>query len=310
MSSEPTAMWSPVEHEWLFRVPGRRNLEPQADIRPHADLNAKCPFCPSGEDVAMASGPRLLPSKHPMIALEEPHSPEQEQLHWVLVYGNSHSQRLGDLPAEVTREFLELISIKTSRLFDRSSVKAVFAFESVGDHFGPTVAHPHGQLIGLPFVPRRLTLAPAADSCAVCESVTRRDLTVMITNHVLVQVPPWSRLPFEMIIMPRLHRPDLASLSIKEITSMADCLHTGLQLCRLTHDGEMPPYLINVMQAPKGDTSHHLRVELVPLHKDERTLKRPGGMELGLGIYLNPLLPEVAAGILREVLPDVRRCPI
>ncbi|MBF8184179.1 hypothetical protein ITP53_00130 [Nonomuraea sp. K274] len=259
--------------------------------------------------MAAASVARLVPSKHPMIALGEPDSPAQEQLHWVLVYGSSHSQRLGDLPAEVTREFLELVSTKTSRLFDRPSVKAVFAFESVGDHFGPTVAHPHGQLIGLPFVPRRLTLAPTADSCPVCESVIRRDLTVMITNHALVQVPPWSRLPFEMIIMPVAHRPDLASLSAKEITSMADCLHTGLQLCRLTHRGEMPPYLINVMQAPKGDTSHHLRVELVPLHKDERTLKRPGGMELGLGIYLNPLLPEVAAGILREVLPDVRRCP-
>lgn len=70
----------------------------------------------------------------------------------------------------------------------------------------------------------------------------------------------------------------------------------------------MPPYLINVMQAPKGDASHHLRIELVPLHKDVRTLKRPGAMELGLGVYVNPLLPETAAGMLRDASPGVRRC--
>jgi UDPglucose--hexose-1-phosphate uridylyltransferase len=309
MSSEPTATWSPVEHEQVFRVPGRRNLAPQADIRSGADLITACPFCPGAGGAPTGSGVRLVPSKHPMIALKGPGSLTQEQLHWVVVYGSSHSQRLGDLPATVTQEFLELVSRKTSCLFDQPSVKAVFAFESVGDHFGPTVAHPHGQVVGLPFIPRRLTLARAAESCAVCDSVIRQDLTVMITSHALVQVPAWSRLPFEMIILPRAHRPDLAALSAEETTAMAGCLHTGLQLCRLTHGGEMPPYLINVMQAPSGDTSHHLRIELVPLHKDERTLKRPGGMELGLGIYLNPLLPEVAAGILREVLPGARRYP-
>lgn len=305
MPSEPTATWSPVEREWVFRVPGRRDLAPQADIRADANLITECPFCPGMGDAPAESYVRLVPSKHPMVGLDGPCSLLQKQLHWVLVYGSSHSRRLVDLPAKVTQEFLEQVSRKTSCLFGHPSVKAVFAFESVGDHFGPTVAHPHGQLVGLPFVPRRLTLAQTAASCAVCDSVVRQELTVMVTDHVLVQVPAWSRFPFEMIILPVAHQPDLVSLTAEEIRAMAGGLHTGLQLCRLTYGGEMPPYLINVMQAPKGDTSHHLRVELVPLHKDDRTLKRPGGMELGLGIYLNPLLPEVAAGILREMLPCV-----
>ncbi|MFG1696783.1 hypothetical protein [Nonomuraea sp. NPDC049309] len=232
-----------------------------------------------------------------------------ERLHWVIVYGDSHAERLADLPLAVTRAFLESIARATSCLFERPSVKAVFAFESVGDHFGPTVAHPHGQLVGLPFVPRRLTLGQAGASCAICDCVTRQDLAVMASEHAFIQVPPWSRLPFEMIIFPLSHRPDLTSLRSDELTAVAGCLHTGLRLCRSTYGGEMPPYLINVMQAPKGDASHHLRVELVPLHKDETTLKRPGGMELGLGVYLNPLLPETAAHILREALPQARRCP-
>ncbi|MEV4474575.1 hypothetical protein [Nonomuraea sp. NPDC049504] len=250
-----------------------------------------------------------MPSKHPMIGTAGSGSPEQEQRHWVIVYGDSHSRRLADLPPTVTREFLEAISQATSCLLEHPSVQAVFAFESVGDHFGPTVAHPHGQLIGLPFVPRRLTLTQPAASCAVCDCVSRQELTVAATELAFVQVPPWSRLPFEMIIAPVAHRPDLASLSAEELAALAGCVHTGLRLCRSTYGDQMPPYLLNVMQAPKGDGSHHLRVELVPLHKDERTLKRPGGMELGLGIYLNPLLPEVAADILRGVLAQARRNP-
>lgn len=304
MSSEPIATWSPVEQEWLLRVPGRRDLAAQVDIRPDDTSFAGCPFCPDAGDAPVRV--RLVPSKHPVIAA--PQERAQEQLHWVLVYGSSHSRRLGDLPAEVTQQFLEKVSHKTMDLFRSPSVKAVYAFESVGDHFGPTVAHPHGQLVGLPFVPRRLTLTHGADSCAVCDLAVDRELTVTTSDHALLQVPPWARLPFEMIISPRAHRPDLASLSPDELVSVAGCLHTGLRLCRVTYGGAMPPYLINVMQAPKGDASHHLRIELVPLHKDVRTLKRPGAMELGLGVYVNPLLPETAAGMLRDASPGVRRC--
>ncbi|MBB5132641.1 UDPglucose--hexose-1-phosphate uridylyltransferase [Thermocatellispora tengchongensis] len=229
-----------------------------------------------------------------------------EPLHWVIVYGRSHAHRLGDLPAEITLRFLELTARKTTELFRNSSVKAVFAFESVGDHFGPTVAHPHGQLVGLPFVPRRLTLGAERRRCVACAEIDRPDLDVVVTGHARLWAPPWARLPFEMVITPTEHRPDLASLSPAEMTSTAGLLHTGLRLCRLTYGGKTPPYLINVMQAPKGDISHHLRIELVPLHKDADTLKRPGGMELGLGVYLNPLPPEAAARILREALAEVR----
>lgn len=298
MTDEVSMTWSPVEEEWILRVPGRRNLAPRADLAPDDPRGSICPFCLEGPE-AVVGTVQAVPSKHPMVA-QDGRDHVQRLRHWVLIYGESHNKRLGDLPLSVTIDFIDAIGVKTAQLFETGDVQSVFAFESVGDHFGPTVAHPHGQLVGLPFVPRRLSLT--CDDCPLCKLCIPEDLKILRTDTADLQVSPWSRFPFEMLAFPQAHHSTLMSMDSSEKRDLARCVHTALKLAVETYGNKRPPYLINVMQAARDDTLHHLRVEIVPLHKDIQSLKRPGGMELGLGVYLNPVTPNDAATLLRQAL--------
>ena len=105
-----------------------------------------------------------------------------------------------------------------------------------------------------------------------------------------------------MVLYPRRHLGRLADTTATELRELAEQIQTGLALCR-DGTGRNHPYLLNVMQAPRDDVhQHHLRVEIVPLHKPDGHLKRPGAMEIGLGVYLNPVEPCDAAALLRERL--------
>jgi galactose-1-phosphate uridylyltransferase len=105
-----------------------------------------------------------------------------------------------------------------------------------------------------------------------------------------------------MLTYTRRHIPRLDFANGDELEALAGNILTGLSICR-TANGETPPYLLNIMQAPRGyEDRHHLRIELVPLHKPDGTLKRPGAMEMGLGVYINPVTPQEAAERLRLML--------
>jgi UDPglucose--hexose-1-phosphate uridylyltransferase len=160
-----------------------------------------------------------------------------------------------------------------------------------GDHFGPTVAHPHGQILGLPFVPRRLRIS--GQPCVLCSNTDSSELFVKVSAEAVLLVSPWARLPFELIAQPLRHVSRLIDLTPSELEAVVGLSQLGLRLSASRY-GTTPPYLLNFMQGPKIDEdTHHLRVEIVPLHKGSGTLKRPGAMEVGLGVY-TPTRPKLA----------------
>ncbi|MEU5552845.1 hypothetical protein ABZ738_24010 [Micromonospora sp. NPDC047793] len=275
----------------MILVPGRSALVAQADV---TGARPGCSFCPDGAE-APSARVALFESRHPMVQ-----AMGGRARHHVLVYGDEHGQRLADVPLTDVVALLDTAGKQTTTLFDDPGVLAVYAFESVGDHFGPTVAHPHGQIIGLDFVPRRLLLL--ADACLLCATGSD-DLIVQTTPGTYLRVAPWARLPFEMVLYPRRHLGRLADATATELLELAEQIQTGLALCR-DSTGRNHPYLLNIMQAPRRNDGHqhHLRVEIVPLHKPDGNLKRPGAMEIGLGVYLNPVEPRNAAALLRERL--------
>lgn len=95
-------------------------------------------------------------------------------------------------------------------------------------------------------------------------------------------------------------------LGEQEIIELAWLLLTGLSAC-VDDNSQMPNYLLTIMQAPRGDIRHHLRIELLPLHRPNGGMKRPGGLEVGAGIYVNSLLPTDAACMLRDHVDEAGR---
>jgi len=116
-------------------------------------------------------------------------------------------------------------------------------------------------------------------------------------------VPEAARWPFELLVAPEDHEPDLPSLDATGRDAMAVVLLDALgRLDRLF--GAPMPYMLWVHQRPTdgGDwPTAHVHVEIAPFYRAPGTPRFIAAGELGSGVYFNPVEPADAARMLREV---------
>ena len=107
------------------------------------------------------------------------------------------------------------------RIEEHSSIPGLRYSQAIvnsGREAGASIEHPHGQLLGMSFVPRELAeeqagFARFAGRCLLCtaadaeENVGHR--VVYADERVLVICPFWSGSPYEMLVIPRTHGPHL-----------------------------------------------------------------------------------------------------
>src|SRR6185436_4982267 len=83
-----------------------------------------------------------------------------------------------------------------------------------GREAGASLAHPHGQLLGLPFVPGEIleeerAFARFESACILCATVEAELIdgkrVVFATEDVLCVCPFWAGTPYELLIIPREH---------------------------------------------------------------------------------------------------------
>ena len=110
-----------------------------------------------------------------------------------------------------------------------------------------------------------------------------------------------SRLPFQLMLAPRVPRPRFED----DGPTGAALLHDGL--CRLArHLGSSPPLNMWVRTAPRGVEQFCWRIDVLP------RLTHLAGLELSTELNLNIVAPEDAAALLRELAapPQVRLPPM
>ena len=121
------------------------------------------------------------------------------------------------------------------------------------------------------------------------EEVRRGERIVAIDDEAVLLAPYASRLPFQLMLAPRVPRPrfeDDGALG-------ARLLHQVL--CRLGRVvGAVPALNLWVRTAPSGAETFCWRIDILP------RLTYLAGLELGAGVNLNVLPPERAAAFLRE----------
>jgi UDPglucose--hexose-1-phosphate uridylyltransferase len=167
---------------------------------------------------------------------------------------------------------------------------------------GSSLPHTHAQLYALPFVPAAIARererfgAPAARTMGqdlledlLGEEVRRRDRIVAIDDEAVLLCPWASRLPFQLMLVPRAPRPRFED----DGPTGAALLHDALK--RLERRlGASPPLNLWVRTAPRGAEHWCWRIDVLP------RLTHLAGLELGTGVHMNVLAPERAAAELRE----------
>jgi UDPglucose--hexose-1-phosphate uridylyltransferase len=171
-----------------------------------------------------------------------------------------------------------------------------------GREAGASLPHTHAQLYALGFVPGAIarererftawherTQGRNLAEDLVQEEVRLRERVVAVDSDAVALCPYAARMPFEVQIVPRRPRArfeDDGPLGAAMLLEVLRRLESAV--------GGLPPFNLWVRTAPRGATSFCWRIDLVP------RLVQPAGLELGAGVNLNIVPPEVAAQRLRD----------
>ena len=167
---------------------------------------------------------------------------------------------------------------------------------------GASRAHTHAQLLAFDFVPALIarererfgaytarTMGGNLLGDLVQQEVRQRERVVAIDSEAVLMAPYGSRVAYQLMIAPRTPRARFED----EGPTGASMLHDALG--RLTrHFGASPPLNLWVRTAPRGAEHFCWRIDILP------RLAQPAGFELGAGVGITIVAPELAAAELRD----------
>jgi UDPglucose--hexose-1-phosphate uridylyltransferase len=315
----------PLTGRWVA-VSQERAYRPSAflshSLPVQQDPSKPCPFCPGFEEETPPAletyGPsgswtvRIVPNLYPAFAGDEPmvtinKGPIFTQapasgLHEVLVLTPDHSASWSSLEDAQIGTVMAAIRDR----FDAHSRSKVIRYSQLllnyGREAGASVEHPHGQLIGISFVPHEIAEEMAGFSrfvggCLLCATTeieeTVRDRLIDSDEDSITISPYWSASPYEMLIIPRTHGSHLHLSSTSALSSVGRAVKGAIN--KLESALGQISYNLVLHSAPyRSFGNFHWHIHLVP------KLTTTAGFELGTGVAINVVSPEQATSDLTK----------
>ncbi len=308
-----TGRWVTVSTERADR-PGEL-ISRQSPVE--SDPDRLCPFCPGNEEATPpaletygATGhwqvrvvPNLFPAFDGNDALRVQNlGPVWTQatasgVHEVLVFSPDHTGSWADLDDKQAGLAMAAIRDRMEDHARRSTVRYTQAIVNAGREAGASLEHPHGQLLGIPFVPGEIAEEEAGfrrheGSCLLCTTaeaeVQAGHRVVLADERAVVICPFWSGAPYEMLVIPRTHEVHLDATSPPDVVAVGRAIRDAL--LRLRHHVGDTAYNLVFHTAPHHhEGPFHWHVHIVP------RLTSLAGFEQGTGVLINIVAPELAA---------------
>ena len=317
----------PLTGRWVV-VSGHRADRPQPfaprTLTVQDDRVRPCPFCPGNEEATPPAletyGPtgtwlvRVVPNLYPAFSGSEPMAVQNigpiftqapaSGIHEVVVFSPSHEASWADLPDPQAGLLMAAIRDRIEEHASRPGIRYSQFIANCGREAGASIEHPHGQLLALPFVPGEIVDEQAGfgrfeGACLLCTTIdAEQDVghrVVHSDDQVVVVCPYWSGTPYEMLVLPRAHEAYLHKAHPTDVASVGRAIRDALDRLRASV-GDVA-YNIVFHSAPfRAGGEFHWHVHLVP------KVTTPAGFELGTGVLINVLAPEVAATELRAAI--------
>lgn len=256
----------------------------------------------------------------------------------VVCFTADHDASFATLPPSRVRTVVEALADRTAELSTLPAVEQVFCFENRGVDIGVTLHHPHGQVYAYPFVtPRTRAMLGAARRHAqrtggrnlyadvLAAERAAGDRVVVANEYWTAYVPAAARWPFEVHLAPHRQVPDIPALDdaerdafgplyldvLRRFEALFDATtesrpekvgRTGSDLALPGLGRSGMPYISAWHQAPvRGDRElGYLHLQLFSIRRAANKLKYLAGSESGMGVFINDIVPEQAADMLRS----------
>ena len=318
----------PVRGEWVYYAANRRNKPYDFKWRQVSSRRAggDCAFCPGHEGETPAAvyqdGPngawtvRVFENRYPAVAEAEPdfvpdgfyRNVPGLGRHEVLVDTADHGGVLHEFPLEHIQKILWVLQERMREIQKDPRVMYVQIFKNCGPEAGASIAHSHWQLLGAPVPGKEQQDAldharayrAAHDSCLFCDIVAKELAEggrVVAQNQSFLAFTPYaSRSAFELWIISKTHIASFVDFSEAQRESFGALFYDILRRLPRLRDGL--GYNICFQDVPRGaglGRVFHWYCRIVP------RIGAPAGFEFGTGNRINPVTPEAAAEIYRQL---------
>ena len=282
-----------------------------------------CPFCPGNEEATPpaletvdSSGSwqvRVIPNLYPAFTGDDGFAvhhdgpihvtAEGTGIHEVFVYTPDHLAGLDRLDDTAAEQFMLALQRRFVSHAGAKHIRYTQAIVNHGREAGASLSHPHGQLMGLPFVPGEVleeekAFARFAGGCVLCTTIEAElaagTRIVAANDHAVVLCPYWSGTPYELLIIPRDHGQHLQDATSESLAAIGRALRDAMAALHVTL-GDVA-YNVGFHSAPHQHAGeYHWHVHIWP------NLVTQAGFERGTGVLINVVPPEQAAESLRSV---------
>jgi UDPglucose--hexose-1-phosphate uridylyltransferase len=288
-----------------------------------AEPNRPCPFCPGNEeatppaleavDEAGSWSMRIVPNLYPAFDGDDGFAvrhlgpvhvaAKASGIHEIFVFSPDHDGGLQHLDDRQASDLMHALKRRFVEHAGTRHVRYTQAIVNHGHEAGASLSHPHGQLLGLPFVPGEVldeerAFARFVGGCVLCTTVEAEissgERIIYANDDVVVMCPYWSGSPYELLFVPRRHELHLQDADDDSLDAMGRALRdaTGFLNEAL---GDIA-YNVGFHTAPHQHAGEfHWHVHLWP------NLHTIAGFERGTGVLINVVPPEQAAEVLRGV---------
>jgi UDPglucose--hexose-1-phosphate uridylyltransferase len=313
--------WNPVLKWWVMVSSERQN-------RPLTPKDY-CPFCPDSNRIPDKYDVLSYDNDWPILSPVPPEvSPTGSSILKnaksygkceVILYSSEHESSLGELGAENIEKLIELWIRKYIELGNSDFIKYVFIFENRGKEVGVTIDHPHGQIYGFPFIPKKIEMELA--SCREYQEKENKNLYLEILKEELKQgirivdendffvtfVPYFADYPYQVFIVPREKRLSIDELDGKERMQLGESLKRIVTVYDNLFERDFP-YMMCFHQKPtdgKDYSYYQFHIEFYPPLRNEKTQKYNASSETGSWTHGNPTSPEEKAEELRKKMDEL-----
>lgn len=331
----PHRRLNPLTGDWVLVSP-HRALRPwkgqvedvPPDTRPTYD--PACYLCPGNERAAGIRNPQyehtyVFANDFPALLEDTPAGGQRQGellraeaeggVCRVICFSPRHDLTLGQMSVAEIEPVVNVWVEQTLELAARPDIGYVQVFENKGAMMGCSNPHPHGQIWATSSLPneparelaRQGEYYQAHGDCLLCEALALElaagERLVCANEEFVALVPFWACWPFETLLLPRRHTPDVPGLDAAQRGALADLLR---QLTARYDQlfGVSFPYSMGWHQQPADGEAHpgwHLHAHFYPpLLRSATVRKFMVGFEM-LGMPQRDITPEVAAARLREL---------
>ncbi|MFH0840795.1 MAG: DUF4931 domain-containing protein [bacterium] len=292
--------------KYVIITPGRakrpRDIKEQTII----SRTSKCPFCSENikpekiiDSVKMANGLSILSLKNifPAVSLDNPLAYGEQE---VIIETPYHNKELHDLSVEHIEQLLRFYAKRTLAISQNKKIDYILCFKNQGSKAGASIVHAHSQILATAFFPseikEELRMAKIYEKkycrCPYCDIIKKEiksERKIFEDKDIVAFAPYASQYHYEAWLFTKRHLDNIIKLNNQEFISLAKILKKTLTKL---HSLDLSFNFFLHQAISVKDQHFYLKIQ----PRDSIW----AGAELGSGLVINSVSPEIAAKYYRK----------